>query len=101
MHLEYNASSKYDDCNRELSERYFDEYTAPARQECCIQLIPTPVDETNMKDFTAAQCLTVTTLGHWQSKNGNTKPEDAVQEKDLSACLPSTWAIYEIKSYFL
>ena len=87
MQLEYTASRKYDDCNRKLSERYLDEYTAPDWQEFCIQLIPTPVDETNMKEITAAWCLRVTALGHWQGKHGNTKPEDAVPEKDLSACL--------------
>ena len=83
MQLEYNASSKYDDCNRDLSRRYLDQYTAPAQEEFCIQLIPTPVDETNKKDFTAAWCLTVTALGDWQSKRGNTTPEDAVPQKNF------------------
>ena len=62
MQLQYNACSKYDVCNRKLSARYLDEYTAPAQEEFCIELIPTPADDTNKKDFTAARCLTVTTL---------------------------------------
>ena len=87
MQLEYTASRKYDDCNRKLSDRYLDEYKAPARRKFCIQLIPTPVDETNMKDFTVAHSLTVTALGQWQGTNGNTQPEDTVPDEGFSACL--------------
>ena len=84
MQLEYNACRKYDVCNRKLSHRFLDEYSAPPQENFCIELIPTAVDDTNKNDFTAARCVTVTTLADWQAQNGNGRPEDAVPQKELS-----------------